>query len=88
MHTLLPQAGDQGELETRTWAPVEERRAARGKREEEKGAHPSRSGTLCTFVYIQGGLIGKKQLHCGAGLFGSLSRQNRQKGLLSGESDK
>lgn len=33
-------------------------------------------------------LIGKKQLHCGAGLFGSLSRQNRQKGLLSGESDK
>lgn len=33
-------------------------------------------------------LIGSKQLHCGAGVFGSLSRQNRQKGLLSGESDK
>ena len=32
-------------------------------------------------------LIGRKQLHYGAGVFGSLTRHNRQKGLSSGESD-
>lgn len=62
VHTLHPQAGDQGELETRTWAPVEERRGRERRREEEDEAHPSRRGTLCTFVYIQGGQGGDRVL--------------------------
>lgn len=63
VHTLHPQAGDQGELETRTW-PLWRREKGwwERRREEEDEAHPSRRGTLCTFVYIQGGQGGDREL--------------------------
>lgn len=53
VHTLHPQAGDQGELETRTWAPVEERRG-RGRRREEETRPTLAGGKPSVHLYIQG----------------------------------
>lgn len=45
-----PEVGAWGELESRPWPPVEERKGE--EREVEEVANPRRGGTLCTFVYI------------------------------------